>query len=132
MKANDYKVGDWVYAGDWCYGRIVYLNDEEVHVEYETAGGGGCAPFERDQISPAPAPVNFNEALAVALNRAGRLKGVRYEEDCGIVVGGKSMDDYLVVLYLSQLLENGQAEIKIAPSKCDYMFKLLHIKEGLE
>lgn len=72
---------------------------------------------------------NFNKTLAGALERAGMHKGITYEEDFGLVTSSKYVNDYLVVLYLAQLLENGQAEIKIAPSKCEYMFKLLRIKE---
>ena len=72
---------------------------------------------------------NFNEILAETLNRAGLHKGITYDEDFGLLISSKYVNDYLVVLYLAQLLENGQAEIKIAPSKCEYMFKLLRIKE---
>lgn len=72
----------------------------------------------------------FNKLLAEALHRAGHLKGVtEYDEEYGLLIRASHIDDYLVVLYLAQLLENGQMEIKIEPSKIEYLFKLLHIKE---
>ena len=35
------KLGDRVYASDWCYGVIIGINDEGAVVEFETSRGGG-------------------------------------------------------------------------------------------
>lgn len=70
----------------------------------------------------------FNDKLAQALKRAGRLEGVEHDEDFGKVIVGKHLDDYLLVLYLGRLLEEGHLEIKVAPSKTDYLRKLLGMR----
>lgn len=72
---------------------------------------------------------NFNTKLAEALSHVARLKGISHVEDVGICVNGKYTDDYLSVFYLAKLLENGQLEVKVTPSKIDYLFKLLHVEE---
>ena len=71
---------------------------------------------------------DFNDKLAQALKRAGHLEGVEGDEKFGTVIVGKHLDDYLVVLYLSRLLEEGHLEIKVDPSKMDYLLKLLGIR----
>ena len=71
----------------------------------------------------------FSEKLAQALKRVGFHKGLEFDEEYGFMTNGKSTNDYLVVLYLAQLLENGQMEIKINPSKIEYLFKLLYLRE---
>ena len=71
----------------------------------------------------------FNEKLAQVLKRVGFHKGLEFDGEYGFMTNGKSTNDYLTVLYLAQLLENGQVEIKIDPSKIDYMLKLLHLRE---
>ena len=37
------------------------------------------------------------------------------------------LNDYLLVVYLGQLLERGELEIKVSPSRIDYLLKLLKI-----
>ena len=71
----------------------------------------------------------FNKTLAQALKRVGFHKGLEFDYEYGFMTNGKSTNDYLVVLYLAQLLENGQMEIKITPGKIEYLFKLLHLRE---
>lgn len=51
-----FKVGDWVYAEDWCYGQIVDIEDNLAHVEYDTGTGGGCMPFELSELELAKPP----------------------------------------------------------------------------
>lgn len=53
-----FKVGDWVYGEDWCYGRIVAIEDDEdvAHVEFETQRGGGCLPFLFSELELADPP----------------------------------------------------------------------------
>lgn len=71
---------------------------------------------------------DFNERLAKALTRAGQLEGIRGDKEFGIVIAGGNMNDYLLVGYLARLIKDGQCEIKVAPSKIEYLFKLLDIK----
>lgn len=77
---------------------------------------------------------NFNKPLSQALQRVGCLEGVvaepHTEDDIGI--RGGHVDDYLIVTYLGQLLEQGQMQITIAPEKLDYLYRLLHINKGKE
>lgn len=49
---NDFQVGDMVYASDWCYGEIVEIDQEHkiAYVEFETCNGGGCLPFEFEDL----------------------------------------------------------------------------------
>ena len=46
----DFKVGDKVYASDWCYGEIIRIEDNIADVEFETAGGGGTTLFELSEL----------------------------------------------------------------------------------
>lgn len=75
---------------------------------------------------------DFNKPLSQALQRVGCLEGVvadPHEKD-DIGIRGKHADDYLIVTYLGQLLEQGQMQITIAPEKLDYLYKLLHISKN--
>lgn len=54
---RNFKVGDWVYASDWCYGQIVEIDEDNLaHVEFDTGTGGGCMPFELSELDLAEAP----------------------------------------------------------------------------
>ena len=53
---NKFRVGDWVYAEDWCFGQIVYIGDNFAYVEFHTGTGGGCMPFELDELKLAKPP----------------------------------------------------------------------------
>lgn len=53
---NEFSIGDYVYASDWCYGQIVDITDTEAMVEFETAGGGGCFSFDFDELVLADPP----------------------------------------------------------------------------
>lgn len=46
----NFKLGDWVYASDWCYGQIVAIEDNLVMVEFDTGTGGGTWTFEADEV----------------------------------------------------------------------------------
>lgn len=50
-----FEVGDWVYAGDWCYGQIVDLDFEnrKALVEFDTGSGGGSFWFEFGELTRA-------------------------------------------------------------------------------
>ena len=71
---------------------------------------------------------NINKKLSDALLRAGTLEGVVSERGEDEIAGrGGHFDDYLLVTYLGQLLERGEMEIKVSPSRIDYLLKLLKI-----
>ena len=76
----------------------------------------------------------INEKLSKVLMRAGCLEGVvsQHGED-EIAISGGHLNDYLLVAYLGQLLERGEMEIKVTPSRIEYMIKLLKIqKESMD
>ena len=56
-----FKVGDYVYAGDWCSGTIVEIDGDTACVEFETGGGGGTIPFDIEELEHAPA---FHTAIS--------------------------------------------------------------------
>ena len=50
-----FKVGDKVYAGDWCEGTITeIINDDVAYIEFVTDNGGGCLPFGLDELERIP------------------------------------------------------------------------------
>lgn len=76
---------------------------------------------------------NINNELSKALLRVGCLEGVVSEHgEDEIAVRGGHFDDYLLVTYLGQLLERGEMEIKVSPSRIDYLLKLLKIDKENE
>lgn len=72
---------------------------------------------------------DFNEKLSESLMRVCELDGVYPypDEDCVCVLAG-NINDYLVAGYLSRLIESGDMEIKIRPSKIPYLMKLLKME----
>ena len=50
---HDFKVGDYVYASDWCFGMIVEMLDDGAYVEFDTDFGGGTTFFEYDEMKLA-------------------------------------------------------------------------------
>lgn len=69
----------------------------------------------------------FEEKLSEAFMRVAELDGI-YPEDEEIGVRGKYLNDYLLVFYLAQLIQDGDMEIKIRPSKIPYLMKLLKME----
>lgn len=53
---QNFKIGDWVYADDWCYGQIREIDKNIVDVEFSTGTGGGNFCFELSELQPAPSP----------------------------------------------------------------------------
>ena len=47
---SNFKVGDKVYASDWCYGEIVAIKGDTADVEFTTESGGGCLAFELSDL----------------------------------------------------------------------------------
>ena len=70
----------------------------------------------------------LEQKLSEALMRVAELDGV-YPENEEIGVRGKYVNDYLLVFYLAQLIQDGDMEIKIRPSKIPYLMKLLKLEE---
>lgn len=72
----------------------------------------------------------FEEKLSEALMRVAELDGVYpYQDEDSVCVQAGCFNDYLVAGYLSQLIESGDMEIKIRPSKIPYLMKLLKVEE---
>ena len=71
--------------------------------------------------------MDIEKKLSEALIRVAELNGI-YPENEEIGVRGKYVNDYLLVFYLSQLLQSGDMEIKIRPSKILYLRKLLNME----
>ena len=73
---------------------------------------------------------DFDNKLSEALMRVAELDGIYpYPDEDSICIQGNHINDYLVVGYLSQLLQSGDMEIKIRPSKIPYLMKLLKVEE---
>lgn len=70
----------------------------------------------------------LEQKLSEALMRVAELDGV-YPENEEIGIRGKYVNDYLLVFYLAQLIQDGDMEIKIRPSKIPYLMKLLKLEE---
>ena len=74
--------------------------------------------------------MNIEKKLSEALMRVAELDGVYpYPDEDTVCVQGNHMNDYILVCYLSQLLQSGDMEIKIRPSKIPYLMKLLKMEE---
>ena len=70
----------------------------------------------------------IEKKLSEALMRVAELDGI-YHENEEIGIRGKYVNDYLLVFFLAQLLQSGDMEIKIRPSKIPYLMKLLKLEE---
>lgn len=70
---------------------------------------------------------DFNKKLSESLMRVAELDGV-YPENEEIGIRGKYINDYLLAFYLAQLIQDGDMEIKIRPSKIPYLRKLLNME----
>lgn len=67
---SKFKIGDWVYASDWCYGQIVELTDTDVaYVEFQTYGGGGCTSFDIEELYHADPPKPHREVELVDIDK---------------------------------------------------------------
>ena len=70
----------------------------------------------------------LEQKLSEALMRVAELYGI-YPENEEIGIRGKYVNDYLLVFYLAELIQDGDMEIKIRPSKIPYLRKLLKLEE---
>ena len=73
--------------------------------------------------------MDIEKKLSEALMRVAELDGVYpYPDEDSICIQGNHMNDYILVCYLSQLIQYGDMEIKIRPSKIPYLIKLLKME----
>lgn len=73
--------------------------------------------------------MDIENKLSEALMRVAELDGVYpYPDEDSICIQGNHMNDYILVCYLSQLLQSGDMEIKIRPDKIAYLRKLLKME----
>lgn len=71
--------------------------------------------------------MDIEKKISEALMRVAELDGF-YPENEEIGIRGKYVNDYLLVFFLAQLLQSGDMEIKIRPSKIPYLRKLLNME----
>lgn len=72
--------------------------------------------------------MDIKKKISEALMRVAELYGI-YPENEEIGIRRKYVNDYLLVFYLAQLLQSGDMENKIRPSKIPYLMKLLKLEE---
>ena len=74
---ENFNVGDWVYASDWCYGCITEIEDGFAVVEFNTDCGGGSFSFLFEELKKAEAPdenrIVFEEAYESELYQTTTL-----------------------------------------------------------
>ena len=71
--------------------------------------------------------MDIENKLSEAFMRVAELDGV-YPENEEIGIRGKYVNDYLLVFFLAQLIQDGDVEIKIRPDKIAYLRKLLKME----
>ena len=71
---------------------------------------------------------DFDNKLSEALMRVAELRGI-YPENEEIGISGKYVNDYLLVFFLAQLIQDGDVETKIRPDKIAYLRKLLKMED---
>ena len=69
----------------------------------------------------------LEQKLSESLMRIAELRGI-YPENEEIGIRGKYVNDYLLVFYLAELIQDGDMEIKIRPDKIAYLRKLLNME----
>ena len=72
--------------------------------------------------------MDIEKKISEAFIRVAELDGI-YPENEEIGVRGKYVNDYLLVFYLAQLIQDGDMEIKIRPDKIAYLRKLLKMED---
>ena len=56
MEKVKFKVGDKVYADNWCHGEIVKIDGEIALIAVDTGIGGACMPFHLSGLSKRATP----------------------------------------------------------------------------
>lgn len=72
--------------------------------------------------------MDIEKKISEALMRVAELDGI-YPDNEEIGVRVKYVNDYLLVFYLAKLIQDGDMEIKIRPSKIPYLRKLLNMED---
>ena len=95
---SEFKIGDWVYAHDWCYGQIVELTDTEARLEFSTETGGGSFTFELSDLKRAPAPEPERTILVRdrLLITAGARAASMYDKDFITLPGEDKLVEFIV------------------------------------
>ena len=47
---NNFRIGDKVYASDWCYGEIVRIENGIADIKFDTCSGGGTVSFPIEEL----------------------------------------------------------------------------------
>lgn len=72
----------------------------------------------------------LEQKLSEALMRVCELDGVfTYPDEDSVCIQAGHLNNYLVAGYLARLIESGDMEIKIRPSKISYLMKLLKVEK---
>lgn len=71
--------------------------------------------------------MDIEKKISEALMRVSELSGI-YPENEEVGIRGKYVNDFLLVFYLAQLIQDGDIEIKIRPDKIAYLRKLLKME----
>ena len=71
--------------------------------------------------------MDIEKKMSEALMRVAELDGF-YPENEEIGIRGKYVNDYFLVFFLAQLIQDGDVEIKIRPDKIAYLRKLLKME----
>ena len=72
--------------------------------------------------------MNIETEIAKALMRVSGCKGVvSYIGDDEVYIKSGHVNDYLLMMYIGQLIERGEMKIEVNPDRINYMKKLLHI-----
>ena len=50
---NEFNIGDYVYAEDWFYGKIVYLTDKFAEIAYQATNGIKSKTFALEDLKHA-------------------------------------------------------------------------------
>lgn len=59
---DNFKIGDCVSVkDDFIEGEIVNIKEDVAYVEFRTAGGGGCLPFDLSELEHKESEINRNE-----------------------------------------------------------------------
>ena len=56
MGKETFKLGDYVYAEDWIYGKIIYLDDKYAEISFQTKKGNGYKTFFLTDLKHAEPP----------------------------------------------------------------------------
>ena len=56
MEEQTFHLGDYVFAEDWIYGKIVYLDNEYAEISFQTEKGNGYKTFSLTDLKHSETP----------------------------------------------------------------------------